>query len=459
MAKMISILHKESQIHSLSSELRLNILRELVKGSSTCQKLAEIFNVSKQKVHYNLMQLQNESLIEIDNDPSVNNKEIYYKAVAKNYILDLSLGLHANNMKLYSRELLNSILEDEYQLSLRDIAAKLLDQSLKVKPGERLLITTGNYNMPLVEKLIIEAAKRSIKTHILYLGIDFYKALYNDYSLTQASNWYDYAIRLYRESDVALILNGETRYIVSPEDKMKRELQQRHRLRINELFKKKNGLRIATMIGFLQDNLSEDNFQAELEFWRSLDIDYDKLQKDTYSLYTKFLSHKRCRITQGETDLTFSINNVSCEYGSFGDYPDQSSLINLPGGEVLIDPEENSIKGILKSPNGFALGKSIEDITLFIENNEIVSYKAGSNEDVIKKAIERGGPDGRKISLICIGTNSELDIRSPINRISKHKSQGMMSIYWGNNAMVNGKVRGHIDWQVEIENPELRFEK
>ena len=59
MIKSVFVMDKHQQISALSSKLKYNILKELISGTATCQQLAEIFNGSKQMIHYNLKQLIN----------------------------------------------------------------------------------------------------------------------------------------------------------------------------------------------------------------------------------------------------------------------------------------------------------------------------------------------------------------------------------------------------------------
>ena len=64
MIKDIAVLNQHSQIRELGSELRYNIIRELIRGAATCQQLANIYGISKQKMHYNLNKLFEENLID-----------------------------------------------------------------------------------------------------------------------------------------------------------------------------------------------------------------------------------------------------------------------------------------------------------------------------------------------------------------------------------------------------------
>ena len=154
MIRNLQLIKNHSQLKELGSYLKYSILKELIKAPATCQQLANLFGHSKQKMHYNLTQMCSEGLLEVVDEALGRNREVYYRATAKSYVLDFAIGLPANDRILDSRAIIGNILEQEHRISLEGIAAKLLDQSFGLKKGQRLLITTGKFNLPLVEKLL-----------------------------------------------------------------------------------------------------------------------------------------------------------------------------------------------------------------------------------------------------------------------------------------------------------------
>ena len=136
MIKNVQIIAKHSQVRELGNSLKYDMLRELIKGAATCQQLASGFGVSKQKIHYNLSKLLEENLIELQDCDPDNGKEVYYRATAKNYVLDFALGEHLGEGLINSRGVINRILESEYKIQLADIAARILRDSLKLRSGQ-----------------------------------------------------------------------------------------------------------------------------------------------------------------------------------------------------------------------------------------------------------------------------------------------------------------------------------
>jgi leucyl aminopeptidase (aminopeptidase T) len=458
MARIFKILNRHSQVQALGSNIKYRILDELTKQEATCQQLANTLNMTKQNIHYNLKQLQKKELIEVAEEYSDSDKEVFYRSSAKNFVLDFSLGKHIPPKMIFSREMVDSVLKSEYNIELVSIADKLINESLKIKGGERLFIISGQYNMPLAEKIVNKASSYSIKTTMHYQGLDMCDVINNQLSLSSVKCYYDNLYNAMAESDVVLILNGESSVVKYSTNAMKRDIQYQHRLKIYDLVKsrKELGFRLALMLGFSLENLSEENFQAELRFWKSIDIDYDKLFKDTLDVVNRLTLEKKYQISTANTKISFVVERLFSDYGSYNDSAYNSPIINLPGGEVLIVPQEGSLNGVVNSPIGYVMGTWVENIRICLQNGEIVEYLSESNQDCIAKAIDYGGADGRKVALICVGTNTFLDLET-VNQTYRHKTRGVISLYWGNNTLFNGNVKGCVDWFVELYNTKLEL--
>jgi leucyl aminopeptidase (aminopeptidase T) len=452
MIENVFIVNKLSQMKAINSELKLRIINELILNPATGQQLSKIFGLSKQKMHYNLKTLLNANLLEIINIG--NNKEVYYRAKAKNYILDFSLNNHTGEKNENNRSLINQILES-HNIDLARIAANLLENSLKLKAKEKLLIVSGEYNMPLVKKILTEASKRQIETTLMYRDKELLEAKHNLFSLATYSWDFEKFNRALKNTDVYLFLNGESRFIPL-DDPEKKKIQQKAFTKSRDIIRN-NNIRIAMMEGLMHNELTEENILSEINFWKSLDVDYSKLAEETMEASMQYLGTKTVRIHNNNgTDFSCRIQKVQCDYGSFTDLPKQSPLIFIPGGEIIFIPEEKSFNGAINAKNGFIYGKTIKNPSLKIVNNEIVEYQAEENEDIISKAISEGGPDGRKISTMSLGTNYNMD-ETNIDPLYKSKSKGVFTIRWGENVSIGGSVKGAVEWQIQLENPKIEI--
>jgi len=454
MIRNLKLITNHAQLKELGSYLKYSILKELIKAPATCQQLATLFDHSKQKIHYNLSQMLSEDLLEIVEESLGSNREVYYRATARSYVLDFAIGLDANERILDNRAIIGGILEQEHRISLENIAAKLLDQSLKLKKGNKLLIATGKFNLPLVEKLLLEAGRRGIATTLIYQDIEQIKAKYEQFSLAAFQADYDEFNRLLKATDVFLNLNGESR-TVELRDPEKLVLRNRMLEKGRQIIQDKK-IRIAIMPGLLNDTLSDKAIESELQFWRALDIDYPKLCKQTIEMCQKFIDKAYVDLVSNEAVLRFEIQRIVAECGSFGSGQFQSPVIKLPGGEILIIPKPESMNGTISGDRAFAFGEEILSPVIEIKNNEIFKFAAETNERLLAKAIAAGGVDGRKVALICLGTNENI-LLGDIDNALKHKSSGFLSVYWGDNRSLGGSVLGNQEWFIQIENPSINF--
>ena len=454
MIQNLQLIKNQAQLKEMGSPLKYNILKELIKAPATCQQLATLFACSKQKMHYNLTQMLSQGLLKLEDEVNNNNKEVYYRATARSYILDLAIGLDTNEKILDNRNIINSILEQEYLINLNNIAAKLIDAALKLTKGMHLLITTGKFNLPLVEKLLLEAGKKGIYTTLIYQDLEQLQARAEQYSLIAFQADYENFNQKLKEADIYLNLNSESR-TVEVTDPQKIQIRNRMLEKGRKIIKEKN-IRLAMMPSLLNDTLSEQAIESEVQFWRALDIDYQLLSAKTIALCRKFVNKNYVEIeTKGET-FQFAINNIWAECGSFGSCEFQSPIINLPGGEILIIPKPDTMQGKIVGDRAYVLGEEILHPVVEIVNNEITVFSAASNQQQLAKAIETGGKDGREVALICLGTNDNIR-GGNINNALKHKSSGFMSVYWGSNRDVGGNIAGNNEWFIQIENPRLNF--
>ncbi len=454
MIKKLQLISKHSQIKELGNALKYDMLKELIRGAATCQQLSSLFSISKQKIHYNLNKLLEEKLIEVDDDGADNGKEVYYRATAKNYVLDFSLGEHIGAGLINSRGVINNILEGEYRLNLSDIAARILRDALKLKARERLLVVTGKYNLPLVEKIMLEAGRMNVRCTMIYQDLEILKAKYEEYSLAAFNADYEQFNKLLKTHHVYLNLNGEARFLDLP-DKEKQKLRTRHFSQSRRIIQEKK-IRVAVMPGLLNDTLSDKAIESEMQFWQALDIDFQALCQRTVSMCRSFSDKEFVDVKSGESSLRFQIKRILAECGSFSDSEFQSPVINFPGGEILMVPQPMSMNGVIEGDVAFISGKQILKPRLEIKNNEITTFSAAANEDLIAKAIVAGGMDGRKVALVCMGTNDNIGLEN-IDNSYKQKASGLITVYWGENRSLGGDVSGTSEWFIQIENPNLKI--
>jgi len=341
-------------------------------------------------------------------------------------------------------------LKSDNNIDLSKIAVNLLKNSLKMKSHEKLLIVSGEYNMPLVKKIIAEASRLQIGVTLLYRDIQILKAKHNEYSLAAFKCDYDRFNQLLAEHNVYMYLNGELRYIPL-DDPDKIRIQHKALDKSREILRSKK-IKIVMMEGLINHNLSEENLLSEINFWRSLDIDYNKLASETDELVKKYKDAKKILIeTDDGSHLTFEVQNILCDYGSFTDLTHQSSTINIPGGEILFIPKPKSISGTVKASTGFILGEILKNPYMKIENGDVTEYSSDTNQELVTKTVAQAGSNGRKVSFVSLGTNFNMKKKN-IDPSYITKIKGVVTIGWGVHDGVDG---GSVNCQIPIENTHI----
>ena len=206
----------------------------------------------------------------------------------------------------------------------------------------------------------------------------------------------------------------------------------------------KKGARIASMPGITEPIIK-----------RSIDIDYNKLQKDSLK-YGKILdkANKITISTKLGTNLSFSIKGRKAHGLKAGIYNKKSYWGNLPEGEVFIAPVEGTANGkfiVDGSIAGFGKVKK----TIFEVKNGFVTAIAGNKSEEIAKLLSKVGKNSRNIAEFGIGLNRKAKITGIV--LEDEKVYGTCHIALGNNIGFGGKVNVPLHIDCVIRNPDILF--
>jgi len=163
-------------IKTLSSDRRLKILRLLVDREYTAQELALKFNIKPNALWYDVQQLESAGLIELVKSEHVRGTiKKYFRAVAKNFFIDVSLGEADLSKSNIVHAVLNQEIDDwrreqVIKISFKDIAHKIITHNLGIKENEKVVISYQPMHRKLVEDLMVEIAPAGALMQYLYSG-------------------------------------------------------------------------------------------------------------------------------------------------------------------------------------------------------------------------------------------------------------------------------------------------
>jgi len=280
------------------------------------------------------------------------------------------------------------------------LAYNLINYSLKLKKGEKVLIENFGLQRDLVKALVREAYKVeaypfvSLKDHQvnreLLLGAE-----QEQYDMMAA-----FEANVMKEMDAYIGLrSGDNINELSdvPADKMSIEGNTIGKKVHREIRVPKTRWVVLRYPNSSMAQLSKMSTEAFEDFYFNVcNLDYSKMSKAMDSLVDLMNKTDQVRITGPGTDLTFSIKDIpaiKC-----------AGEMNIPDGEVYTAPVKDSVNGVItyNTPSPYQ-GFTFENVKLTFENGKIVKAEANDTERINK--IFDTDEGARYIGEFAIGVN------------------------------------------------------
>ena len=292
---------------------------------------------------------------------------------------------------------------------IKKLAKIIVNHSLKVQDGDRVLITyEGVESMPLVKEITKEVINNHGVVETDYqnqdLGTIVRENLTDKMIESKAKKMefevenYDCFVRLcYRKSDY---------YDKNIDKDMNKKLLERlepyKEIRVNK--------RRWVLLNYPS---IVDSFKAHMtpeEFYNfSLDamtVDYDKMYHDTLPLKELMEKTDKVRIVAPNTDITFSIKGLPAIICA--------GSCNIPDGECFTAPVKDSVNGTItyNVPSPYH-GEIFEKVSLTFKNGKIVEARSNNNEKL--KEIFETDEGARYVGEFSLGFNPM--IKNPMGDI------------------------------------------
>jgi leucyl aminopeptidase (aminopeptidase T) len=195
-----------------------------------------------------------------------------------------------------------------------------------------------------------------------------------------------------------------------------------------------SGARVASMPGITTEM-----------FIRTLPTDYTRLETLGRELAAQLTAAERCRITApGGTDVELVLNG-RLGRSDDGDLRALGSFGNLPAGEAYIAPYEHEGEGTIAFDASIAtIGLLEEPLRVEFSGGRALSG-AGAKATELLAILDAGGPNGRAVAELGIGTNPAATITGRI--LEDEKAERTVHIAFGTNTGIGGENQAevHID--------------
>lgn len=348
------------------------------------------------------------------------------------------------------------LLAQKAQPNFASISTKVVNQSLQVKPGETVLITGTPAEIPLMEALYVEVSKAGGKPYVQLILPDAQKK-----ALMETSNDYlkmpsTFDLIQARSVD-CIISTGSTQnpqlYADVPEEKLAASRSASYVLQDAMMLPRFRMVSIGQTGGIPTETFAKyknASYEDMLNmFWKSVDVDYDKLRMDGESIRTRFAGNGEVKMTTPQgTNLTFRLSKVPPRVNSglsFNNNPSPTGMTAawLPAGEVYAPVEPGSANGTLVVPEIDIRGQAIKNLKLRFANGRITDIQADNNVNFVKTMLSSAKGDADMLSLFDIGINRS---SQPLQNSSYYSWEmgGMVTLSTGDNAWAGGSTKSDV---------------
>ncbi|OGQ21880.1 MAG: hypothetical protein A3I05_00395 [Deltaproteobacteria bacterium RIFCSPLOWO2_02_FULL_44_10] len=258
---------------------------------------------------------------------------------------------------------------------LQQLADTILDHSLKVKSGERVLISwDGPEAMPLIQTLISDVITRGALPLWYYDPENFLQRFLTNANEEQIKSFGEAQLQYLKTAQAFIGIRGNDNAFELQEVFPER-LQWYGKHYRKPRFEYMSQIRWVAMRypSSFMAQLAQVSTESFTDFYfKTVLIDYAKLREAMLPLKRLMEKTDEVRIVSPRTDLRFSIKNIpviACD-----------GTLNLPDGEVFTAPVRDSINGtILFNASTPYQGKAFQNIHLTFKEGKIVEARCDNN--------------------------------------------------------------------------------
>jgi len=340
--------------------------------------------------------------------------------------------------------------EDYTDERIKTLAKNLINYSVNLKKGEKLLIYVADGALPLAKALIDETYKAEGTPFLYIKNYQLLRAILMNSGEEQLKKMAELDIQLMRSVDACILLEAcENMNELDdvPPDKM--SLYQEfyegpviYGVCVNE--KKWSYLRYPNPAMAQAASMSTEAFEDL--FFKVCNLDYSKMDKAMDPLVELMKKTDNVHIKGPGTDITFSIKGIPVKKCA--------GNINIPDGEIITAPVKNSVNGYItyNIPSAY-YGTIYENVRLEFKDGKIIKA-TGNYENKINELFDTD-EGARYIGEFALGVNPYLT--KPIKDILfDEKITGSFHLTPGSSYdFASNGNKSAIHWDlVSIQNPE-----
>jgi len=277
---------------------------------------------------------------------------------------------------------------------LNKMAKVLVDYSLSIKEGDKLLIQGHEITIPLIKEVYKEALIRGAHPDVRVLVEELQEILYkygNDEQIKYVSpviqcstEKYNATLRIGGSYHSKPLLNIDSAKIRSLEASRRKlgAAQQRRTLEGNLRW---SLTYFPTTAGAMEANMSLSEYEDFVFSACFIDKDdpiaeWSKLKADQQRIVDFLMKKNHIRMIAKDTDLSLKVGGRT--------WINSCGTTNMPSGEVFTGPVEDSLNGYIRYTfPAIRSGTQVEDVLLNFENGRVVKANAKRGADYLNAMI------------------------------------------------------------------------
>lgn len=297
------------------------------------------------------------------------------------------------------------------------MARVLVDYSVNIQPGDRVVVEATLLAEPLVRALYQRILERGGHPHLLLSLPDQDELLFmkaNDEQLDFvpslhyfAADQFDARIRIYSEANTRALTHVDPsrmarrqKAIAEVQGTIFRRAAEGSLRWVSTLYPTQ-GYAMEAEMGWneYQNFVFEACHVAEdtpdpVAFWQGI-------EKEQQRFIDRFEGRKQVAVKGSDVDLRFSIEGRT--------FLNSCGIHNMPDGEIYSGPVEESVEGWVRFtyPAVFS-GKLVEGVELTFEQGRVIKASARANEDLLHRMLETDA-GAKYVGEFAIGTNYQID--------------------------------------------------
>ena len=298
-----------------------------------------------------------------------------------------------------------------------NFAQILVEHSTKVKPGDKVAITSSTYAEPFIRILYEKVLSRGGYPHILldFIGQD--EVLFNTASEDQldfipvfhqiAFNEFDVLIKVRADTNTRSLSNVDLKKISRRQKAISSLLEAQMRRGAKKSLRWMSTI-FPTPAYAMEAEMGYDEYQDfvfkamhadestsdPIVHWRNIEKEQDQIIK-------RIEGHDLVQLRGPNVDLTLSIKGRT--------FKNASGQQNMPDGEIYTGPVENSANGWVRyTYPAIYQTREVDGIELVFESGRAVKAKATKNQEFLLKMLDSDA-GARYLGEFAIGTNMEIN--------------------------------------------------